>query len=209
MDSKTIEEVDAREKFKQRFSALFENPVKNRDQIWECMVEVIRRASGEIKTRSPDDLADIKGDALTMAMGIVDQAKYNSSRNTAYDYFFTVVRRHMIHLAQKTSETLLGESDADVSLDDMSSVTPKEAARMARKQCPNNWRSFLLGWNGECADCQRNRFLMEKFLAVVEERANKGAREAHRESRGERGFLRATVQFVRQFRRALMGSAEI
>src|SRR5690349_7887891 len=75
------------------FSELFFDLEKNRDAIWRGMASLINEIAQSHRVRTSDQLAEVKGDALTWAMEKIPQ--YDPSRRSAHAYFGSIIRRKM------------------------------------------------------------------------------------------------------------------
>jgi hypothetical protein len=201
------------------FAELFFDRLKNKKKIWVQMGEIVRHvAERHIRVRSIDDLDEMKGDALAFAMEIAmrDPATaqtdgfgvYDPNRRTAYDYFYSVVKNHLAGLVKKhqARATHLGDADSEISFHDLYGVQPQDAARMARSNCLNNWKSSRL-------HNARERFVTEKCLNAMIEKADKVRRESRRTlsgtleggSNAELAAIAVVIETLRQVRRALLG----
>ena len=204
----------------QAFAQLFHNFKLNETAIWQQMVALVKHvARRHIRGRSLDEMDEIKGDALTVAMEIAKRPVppksdtgawdaggfYDPARNSAYEYFYSVVKNHMLYLAGKAREEMLGDFDGEVSFHDLREVQPKDAGRYARANCPNNWRRRLRP--------SPERYLVEKYLKMVIAKSKKSMDESRRApdgkyiagSAGEAAMATATIEIAQQMRRALLG----
>jgi hypothetical protein len=201
------------------FAVLFFDRLKNRRKIWVQMGEIIRHvADRHIRVRSVDDLDEMKGDALAFAMDIAmrdpataqtdGRGAYDPNRRTAYDYFYSVVKNHMGSLVKQhqARATHLGDADSEISFHDLYGVQPQDAARMARSNCLNNWKSNRV-------HSARDRFVIEKYLNSSIEKADKVRRESRRTLSGtleggsaaELAVIAVTIETLKQIKRALLG----
>lgn len=201
------------------FAALFFDRIKNKRKIWLQMGEIVRHvADRHIRVRSMDDLDEMKGDALSFAMEIAmrdpataqtdGRGAYDPNRKTAYDYFYSVVKNHMGGLVKQhqARASHLGDADSEISFHELYGIQPQDAARMARSNCLNNWKSNRL-------HNQRDRFTAEKYINAAIEKADKARREGRRNLSGvleggssaELAAVAIVIETLVQVKRALLG----
>lgn len=189
------------------FNALFFHVKRNRAQIWHDMSRLVAEVAKGIHNVSADDMDDLKGDALALAMETVDALKYDPTRKTAKSYFYSVIRNHMIASASKLGRSShLGESDVDIAFDDVKGIQPHDAAQQARRHCPNNWKTFRVR-------SPRDQFVVKKFFRAARANAMKATpnnaklnRERRsQQSQAERAVQKIIMEALRQCERALLG----
>jgi hypothetical protein len=197
------------------FTRLFLHPKKHRELIWREMARIVHYvAASHIQTPVAADLEEMKGEALVVAMEVVDKGGYDPARGSAYNYFYAIVKNHLWKLSERvnrrrTREGLLGEDDAQICFDQLSTIQPIDAAAYARQHSPNNWKTFRL-------HDARDRYNTERFLRVslkmarIELQAMKRAEEESgggrgRKKSGQRAAARVIIQTLRQVERALLG----
>jgi hypothetical protein len=194
---------------REAFADLFFAPQKNRDQIWKQMAEIVRAVASQVLvSRCMADQNEIKGDALAFAMEVavrrpftkVKGGRYDPTKRTALNFFYTVIMRFMVHRLRELDrrpEQL--DEEIGISFDDVRHVTPRDMAHRARSFKAEMWISYRL-------QCEQDRRIATLYLKSCLERARREARRAAAENCStEVAVAKVYEQALIQVRRALLG----